>query len=153
MVDTASTLDQAKALLERCQQPELLELIGTLAPEKQLEVAQKVIRLNSVTPTGMEQYLARGRKLLADSAANVNPFADFKPEVPTGIFLRPGEDKFAEMEERGLDELSKVGIVLIAGGLGERLGFSSIKISLPVVTIEDDYSYLRYYAEYALALK
>ena len=56
------------------------------------------------------------------------------------------------MEERGLDELSKLGIVLIAGGLGERLGFSSIKISLPVVTIEENYTYLRYYAEYALAL-
>ena len=57
------------------------------------------------------------------------------------------------MEELGLDELSKVGIVLIAGGLGERLGFSAIKVSLPVVTIVEDYSYLRYYCEYALALK
>jgi UDP-sugar pyrophosphorylase len=153
MVDTVSPLEQAKQLLTRCGQTELLELIETLTPERQLEVAEKVIRLDKVTPTGMEQYLERGRKLLADSAANVNPFADFKPEVPTGVRLIPGEEKFAEMEESGLDELSKLGIVLIAGGLGERLGFSSIKISLPVVTIEDNYTYLRYYAEYALALK
>ena len=43
--------------------------------------------------------------------------------------------------------------MLIAGGLGERLGFSSIKISLPVITVVEDYSYMQYYAEYALACK
>lgn len=41
--------------------------------------------------------------------------------------------------------------MLIAGGLGERLGFSGIKISLPVCTIAEDYSYLKFYAQYALA--
>jgi UDP-sugar pyrophosphorylase len=50
------------------------------------------------------------------------------------------------MELLGLKELSKVGFVLIAGGLGERLGFSGIKISLPVVTVGDDYSFIKYYA-------
>jgi len=101
----------------------------------------------------MVKYLQRGRKLLADSANNVNPFEDFKPELPPGVHLEPGTGNFDEYEELGLKELSKVGIVLIAGGLGERLGFSGIKVSLPVVTIAKDYSYLRYYCEYALALK
>ena len=41
--------------------------------------------------------------------------------------------------------------MLIAGGLGERLGFSGIKVSLPVCTIVDDYCYLKFYAQYALA--
>ena len=56
------------------------------------------------------------------------------------------------MESKGLQELSKVGLVLIAGGLGERLGFSGIKVSLPVVTIVQDYSYIRYYCEYIHAI-
>ena len=73
--------------------------------------------------------------------------------MPKGYFLKPGQQEFDDFEELGLAELAKTGFVLIAGGLGERLGFSSIKISLPVVTIEEDYSYLRYYAEYALACK
>ena len=51
----------------------------------------------------------------------------------------------------GLKELHRTGFVLIAGGLGERLGYSGIKIDLPVCTIEDDYSYMKYYAQYALA--
>ena len=55
------------------------------------------------------------------------------------------------MEQLGLQELSKLCFVLIAGGLGERLGFSGIKISLPVCTIKADYSYLKFYSQYALA--
>ena len=55
------------------------------------------------------------------------------------------------MEQQGLQELSKLCFVLIAGGLGERLGFSGIKVSLPVCTIAEDYSYLKFYAQYALA--
>ena len=83
----------------------------------------------------------------------MNPYDKFKPEVPRGFYLKPGQKEMDHFEEKGLSELCKTGFVLIAGGLGERLGFSSIKISLPVVTIEDDYCYLKYYAEYALACK
>lgn len=82
-----------------------------------------------------------------------NPFDAYKPEVPDGVFLKPGTEDFDIFEEEGLKELSKVGFVLIAGGLGERLGYSGIKINLPVCTIDEDYCYLKYYANYALACK
>lgn len=39
----------------------------------------------------MKNYLARGRKLLEESRRGVNPFANYKPEVPTGKYLKPGE--------------------------------------------------------------
>ena len=65
--------------------------------------------------------------------------------------MKPGEAAFDEMEKLGLLELEKLCFVLIAGGLGERLGYSGIKIALPVCTIEQDYSYMRYYAQYVLA--
>lgn len=99
----------------------------------------------------MNQYLERARKLLSDSKNNVNPFENFKPSEPEGVFLHPGSDEFNDMEQAGLKELSKVCFVLIAGGLGERLGFSGIKISLPVVIIEKDYSYMKFYSQYVLA--
>ena len=43
--------------------------------------------------------------------------------------------------------------MLIAGGLGERLGYSGIKIGLPVTTIEPDYTYIKYYAQYVKACR
>jgi len=99
----------------------------------------------------MKAYLERGRKLLKESMEGVNPFDKYKPEVPNGVSLRPGEGDFDHYEAEGVKELFKTGFVLIAGGLGERLGYSGIKIGLPVCTIDEDYCYLKYYAHYALA--
>jgi len=90
---------------------------------------------------------------LEDSKNGVNPFENFKPEIPTGVYLQPGTPEMNEMEDLGLKELTKVGFVLIAGGLGERLGYSGIKIGLPVSIIEENYIYLKYYIQYALAVK
>ena len=39
------------------------------------------------------------------------------------------------MENEGLKELHKTGFVLIAGGLGERLGYSGIKIDSSTVSV------------------
>jgi UDP-sugar pyrophosphorylase len=106
------------------------------------------VRLNKVTPTGLKNYCQRARALLISSMKGENPFDKYKPEVPNGVFLKPGEQEFEEMEHEGVKELYKTGFVLIAGGLGERLGYSGIKVDLPVCTIETDYCYLKYYAQY-----
>ena len=55
------------------------------------------------------------------------------------------------MERIGEQELEKLCFVVIAGGLGERLGYSGIKVSLPVSIIENNYSYMMYYSQYVLA--
>lgn len=143
----------AIAVLEDCgHQQELIDLLKNQADQgKQTEMAKQIIKLNKVTPTGMKSYLERGRKLLEESMKGVNPFDKYKPEVPTGVFLKPGEAQMEEFENEGLKELMNTGFVLIAGGLGERLGYSGIKIDLPVCTIDEDYCYLKYYAQYALA--
>jgi len=109
------------------------------------------VKLQKVTPGGLQDYCERARRLLEASRNNVNPFDAFRPQVPTGVYLKPEEAEFDRMEQLGLQELSKLCFVLIAGGLGERLGFSGIKVSLPVCTIADDYSYLKFYAQYTLA--
>jgi len=93
----------------------------------------------------MKSYLERARGLLEESRKGTNPFENYKPEVPVGRFLKAGSKELDLYEAVGLKELSKTGFVLIAGGLGERLGYSGIKVDLPVCTIEDDYCYLKYY--------
>jgi UDP-sugar pyrophosphorylase len=107
--------------------------------------------LEKVTPGGLKDYVMRARRFLIDSKNNVNPFDNYKPEVPNGVELRTNEPLIHEMEALGLQELEKVGFVLIAGGLGERLGYSGIKIGLPVCTIEPNYTYIKFYAQYVKA--
>ena len=101
----------------------------------------------------MKNYLERGRGLLESSRLGVNPFDTYKPEVPPGVFLKPGDELMTHYEDEGLKELHRTGFVLIAGGLGERLGYGGIKLDLPVSTLEADYSYLKYYCQYVLAVK
>lgn len=107
--------------------------------------------MNKNTPGGLIGYCDRARGLLHSSMKGENPFDNYKPEVPNGVFLKPGENDFEDMEYEGIKELYKTGFVLIAGGLGERLGYSGIKVDLPVCTIETDYCYLKYYAQYVQA--
>ena len=42
---------------------------------------------------------------------------------------------------------------MIAGGLGERLGYSGIKIDLPVTVVYPDYSYIHFYIKYVHACR
>lgn len=72
--------------------------------------------------------------------------------VPSGVALEPGTAEYFEQERLGISQLGKCGFVLVAGGLGERLGFSGIKLSLPTENILRK-SYIQLYCQYILALQ
>ena len=52
----------------------------------------------------------------------------WKPSIPSGASFELGTTEYTKMEKKGLKELGKVGFVLVAGGLGERLGYSGAKV-------------------------
>ena len=54
----------------------------------------------------------------------MNPLAGCVPTVPTGEKLTVGSPEYVEMEKLGTAELPFCGFVLVAGGLGERLGYN-----------------------------
>ena len=104
-------------------------------PEDVTEILAQIRTLNeSLAPGGLREYILRGKKLLLDSKAGVNPFDDCKVSVPEGVKLDPSSEEFDSLEALGESEIDKLCFVLVAGGLGERLGFPGIKISLPVET-------------------
>ena len=65
--------------------------------------------------------------------------------MPTGIKVVIDSEEFHEQEAIGVDQLKDTCFVLVAGGLGERLGYSSIKVGLPLNLLEKDLCYLKYY--------
>ncbi|KAG2663295.1 hypothetical protein I3760_16G022100 [Carya illinoinensis] len=87
----------------------------------------QVDRLNSSYPGGLASYVKSARQLLADSQAGKNPFDGFTPSVPKGEVLTFGDEDFINFEEAGIREAQKAAFVLVAGGLGERLGYNGIK--------------------------
>eukprot|EP00756_Hemistasia_phaeocysticola_P004643 Hpha_TRINITY_DN12931_c0_g2::TRINITY_DN12931_c0_g2_i1::g.164264::m.164264/K12447/USP; UDP-sugar pyrophosphorylase len=108
-------------------------------------------RLDKSYPGGLKSYVANAQRLLADSRDGVNAFAAYKPEVPEGINVTFPSPEFRRLEKIGMGEVGKSAIVLVAGGLGERLGYSGVKIELPVQTATG-VSFIEYYFQGLKAL-
>lgn len=112
----------------------------------------QVARLNASYPGGLAQYIKNARELLADSKAGKNPFEGFTPSVPSGENLSFADENFIKYEEAGIKEAKNAAFVLVAGGLGERLGYNGIKVALPSETCTGT-CFLQLYIESILALQ
>jgi UDP-sugar pyrophosphorylase len=59
---------------------------------------------------------------------------------------------FSQAEQKGLSGIKDVAFVLVAGGLGERLGYSGIKLSLET-NLQTNKCYLEIYVKYIQAMQ
>jgi UDP-sugar pyrophosphorylase len=146
---------QAKCfeILKECSQTELIKRFEEASEDEKDIFAEQVVELDSDFPGGLSEYCERARALLYDSKNGKNPFEGFIPSVPTGIKVETNSSEFHELEAIGLEQLSSTCFVLVAGGLGERLGYSSIKVGLPLTLLDKELCYLKYYCEYIKAFE
>ncbi|XWS23671.1 hypothetical protein CRYUN_Cryun28dG0035100 [Craigia yunnanensis] len=112
----------------------------------------QVSKLNSSYPGGLASYIKTAKELLEDSKEGKNPYDGFTPSVPNGEVLSFGDDKFIKFEAAGVKEAQNAAFVLVAGGLGERLGYNGIKVALPAETTTGT-CFLQLYIESILALQ
>lgn len=101
--------------------------------------------------------MSKAKALLQESAAGTNPFDEYEAVVPAGVVLSYDDGHgctmpFATAEEAGLEACANVVFVLVAGGLGERLGYSGIKLSLET-NLCTHLSYLEVYVRYIQAVQ
>ena len=101
---------------------------------------------------GLEAYINNAKKLLADSKNGLNPLDGWRPEVPEGISITPISREYESYDTLGINDVGYVGFVLVAGGLGERLGYNGIKISLPTETTTNT-CYIELYCKEILAIQ
>ena len=96
----------------------------------------KLADLDASYSDGIIAYIRKAKILLKESAEGTNPFSEFTAFVPQGESLSYTSSNssdgmsFEEAELQGLTGIADVVFVLVAGGLGERLGYSGIKLSL-----------------------
>eukprot|EP00898_Chlorokybus_atmophyticus_P004496 jgi/Chlat1/5047/Chrsp33S05056 len=113
---------------------------------------EQVAKLEANYVGGVGKYISNARELLAASREGKNPFDGYTPKVPEGENLTYGDEQFQQLEDIGLPEARDAAFVLVAGGLGERLGYSGIKIALLSETITEK-PFLQQYIESILALE
>jgi len=117
-----------------------------------LKLMEQIERFDKSYPGGVKSYIEKARLLLKDSLLAINPFDGWTPRVPKGERLKFGSKQFAYLESVGVEELGSTGFVMVAGGLGERLGYNGIKIALPM-EITTETCFLEYYIRNILAFQ
>jgi UDP-sugar pyrophosphorylase len=122
-----------------------------LGEAEKLEFLQSLLRVHSAYPGGLEAYVTNSRYLLAQSRDCVNPYEGFEPGQPDAIDLSGFGDAYDRAEQRGRQAASGLAVVMVAGGLGERLGHAGIKIDIPA-EVTCGTSYLALCAAYLRAL-
>eukprot|EP00668_Euglena_longa_P002744 GGOE01003204.1.p1 GENE.GGOE01003204.1~~GGOE01003204.1.p1 ORF type:complete len:299 (+),score=44.69 GGOE01003204.1:81-899(+) len=114
---------------------------------------QQIAKLQESLPGGLGAYYETAKVLLQESHEGINPFEGYVPSIPEGETISFDDDvKFEAMEEVGLQAFEHTAVVLVAGGLGERLGYSGIKLELPVDLLTG-LSYLEYYCRWIQAIE
>lgn len=113
-------------------QEHLFEPWDAMPPAGRRRLAEQLEKIDKEYANGgIEGYIKNARELLKKSREGINPLDGWVPEVPVGEMFDMCSDAYFETEAIGLKELGSVGFVLVAGGLGERLGYNGIKIGLP----------------------
>lgn len=126
--------------------------------EGKVRLTEQMADLDSTYPGGLAAYITKARQLLKESSDGINPFDEYTASIPKGESLtyEPVEISdsssmsFSEAEEVGLTGIADVAFVLVAGGLGERLGFSGIKLALETNLLTDA-CYLKLYCKFIQA--
>ena len=122
-------------LSDECGQAHLFAGWRGLAVEERQRLAGCLVALDA--SYDLATYVARARALLSDAKAGRNSLEGYEAAVPVdGEHVEVGSERARAVEALGLAKLrgNAVGFVLVAGGLGERLGYGGIKVSLPVET-------------------
>jgi len=114
--------------------------------EEKTAFLESLRRVDNAYPGGVSGYVSNARKLLSEAKEGKNPFEGFVPEQPDVVDLTRFDDAYDRYEAIGIAHASKTAFVMVAGGLGERLGYSDIKPNIPVEVTETT-SYLAHYAQ------
>jgi len=124
---------------------------GTRDADKKRLLAQ-VAELERVYPGGLKAYVTRAKDLLEKSRIGANPYEGFRVSEPKDAVRLSSPEDFKRWEARGMPEVKDAAFVLVAGGLGERLGYQGIKVALPA-EVTTGKPFLQLYAEFILALQ
>ena len=121
-------------LFEKWPAPSKVSSPSSEATNKvKIGMMEKLLNMDKAYPTGgLLGYISNAKDLLEKSKNGVNPLDGWSPHVPQGETFELGTSEFDQVEKLGLNEIGKCGFVLVAGGLGERLGYGDIKVRITI---------------------
>uniref|UniRef100_A0A3Q3JX29 UDP-N-acetylglucosamine pyrophosphorylase 1 n=1 Tax=Monopterus albus TaxID=43700 RepID=A0A3Q3JX29_MONAL len=115
------SLEQAKQSLESAGQAHVLEFWPELCEEDRANLLRELSQLDL---KGLKDHCDRAAKAAASPAASLDQFIEPVPPEIIGSVRKSDKNSLAEWENEGLLQISenRVGVLLLAGGQGTRLG-------------------------------
>lgn len=114
--------------------------------DKKKKLAQQIESFDLKYKDGIVNYFINAKKKLNE--ANIFPFKNDKITKTASL---PLNNDF-EFQQKGIQYLNEVALVLVAGGLGERLGLKINKLLVPFEPYQKK-TYLHYYCQAIFALQ
>jgi UDP-sugar pyrophosphorylase len=135
-------------LLREIKQDHIANAYLAATEDERKRLDEQIYKIETAYPGGLRAYHQNGIRLLKESALGINPYENYEIGKPHGITISYDDLKTWEKYERiGMQEFQRVAFVLVAGGLGERLGYEGIKVSIPKELLTEK-CFLQYYCEY-----
>lgn len=148
---STSTRDSLFELLESLKQKQLIKRLAISSPsESQCEkLLTQLKSFQNFYAGGIEAYLEKAEKLITDFQQNRHELPNYIG-LPTNMHKGFLGEEYEDLEEIARPFLADVAFVLVAGGLGERLGSKNIKISIKCEIITG-ITFMEMYFEYMKA--
>ena len=124
-------------------QQELVKIIKPLPEKNLIDLYSQVQNFNSQYSGGLQSYCEKARKL----AKKTTDLSKIHIRKPTNLKSIDLGTEFELLENSVISRLSETAFVLVAGGLGERLGFPGIKVSI-FCEFSIGQSFLEHYLEH-----
>ncbi len=119
--------------------------------DKKIAFADRMVRADEKYPGGLKKYYENALTLLESSKRGDTPFEGFVPSVPSTINM--DLPAIVSMDASVAKEAAKkLAIVLVAGGVGDRLGYDGAKVEIPM-SLVDMKPYIQNYAENIKAIQ
>lgn len=110
--------------------------------KKKIQMMEQLEALDQSYPDGgLKGYVRNARVLLEKSRQGINPLEGWTPSIPRGDTFHLGTTHYDETEAIGIPYLGKCAFVLVAGGLGERLGYGDIKVTCFFIFFKISFNY------------
>lgn len=129
--------------LQKANQSDLLKEIEKCNDLQLINLQSYIQKFELEYPGGVSTYSNKIRELL-QKEKDLNPI---EIKYPSNVVHLEWGQQFEQFENSVSQKLYEVGFVLVAGGMGERLGFPGIKLSITIDLITGK-SFLEYYLDY-----